>query len=161
MERPTLERRSFIFALAALPVVASSAVGFWPSAVGANPAPSKDLIVYKTPWCGCCGAWVDHMRANGFDVTVMEREDLAPVKAQFHVPPALQSCHTGLIEGYVVEGHVPATDVTRLLAERPSAAGLAVPGMPIGSPGMEQGHMRDPYNVVLFGDSGQSVFATY
>ena len=119
------------------------------------------LQVFKSPWCGCCDAWIDHMQAAGFTVTVEEMEDLAPVKAMLGVAPELQSCHTGLIDGYVVEGHVPAEEVLRLLDERPAATGLAVPGMPIGSPGMEQGDIREPYDVVLFGPTAQTVFARY
>ncbi len=119
------------------------------------------LEVYKSPWCGCCGAWVDHMHAAGFDVRVNEIEDLAPIKEQYGVDPDLQSCHTAVIDGYVIEGHVPAQDVLRLLTERPAATGLSVPGMPVGSPGMEHGARRDPYEVILFSPSGRSAYARY
>jgi len=119
------------------------------------------IHVYKSPWCGCCGAWVDHMRGAGFEVRVTELEDLAPVKARYGVSQELQSCHTGIIEGYVIEGHVPARDVSRLLKERPEAIGLSVPGMPVGSPGMEQGERREPYQVVLFSPSKRTVYARY
>ena len=100
-------------------------------------APQPALTVYKTPWCGCCRGWVTHMTRAGFRVTVVEREDLAPVRKQHGVPFELSSCHTGVTGGYVVEGHVPPADVLRLLRERPKALGIAVPGMPLGSPGME------------------------
>jgi hypothetical protein len=119
------------------------------------------LKVYKSPLCGCCGAWVKHIEAKGFDVDVFEMEDLAPVKAHYRVGPNLQSCHTAVIDGYVIEGHVPAADIQRLILERPVARGLAVPGMPIGSPGMEQADQKEPYDVVLFGDEGVQVFTEY
>jgi len=120
-----------------------------------------DVMVYKSPSCGCCGGWVDHMRANGFTVAVKERDDLTPVKARLGVPDSLQSCHTAEVGGYVVEGHVPAADIRRLLTERPRARGLAVPGMPAGSPGMGDGGHREAYQVILFGDGGHSVYARY
>jgi hypothetical protein len=119
------------------------------------------LEVYKSPWCGCCGAWVEHMQQAGFAVEVNELDDVAPLKAMLGIVPELQSCHTAVVDGYVVEGHVPAREVTRLLAERPAGTGLAVPGMPIGSPGMEQDGMREPYEVVLFAADKRSVFARY
>ncbi|MBI3114302.1 MAG: DUF411 domain-containing protein [Rhodospirillales bacterium] len=120
-----------------------------------------DVMVYKSPSCGCCGGWVDHMRANGFTVAVKERDDLTPVKARLGVPDSLQSCHTAEVGGYVVEGHVPAADIRRLLAERPRARGLAVPGMPAGSPGMEDGGRKEAYRVILFGDGEHSVYARH
>jgi hypothetical protein len=101
------------------------------------------------------------MRNAGFKVNVTDLEDLDPIKAKFGVARDLQSCHTGIIENYVIEGHVPAGDVSRLLLERPAAIGLAVPGMPIGSPGMEQGGRKDPYQVVLFSATERRVFARH
>ena len=130
----------------------------------AAPALAEDLpamTVWKSPWCGCCGDWVAHMRAAGFAVRVQEVEDLTAVKRMAAVPDALQSCHTARVDGYTVEGHVPAADVLRLLEERPEARGLAVPGMPSGSPGMENGQ-RDPYDVLLLGrDGGTEVFSSH
>jgi len=118
------------------------------------------VTVYKSPTCGCCGKWVEHMRANGFEVTVTDMPDVAPVKDKQGVPAALRSCHTALIGGYAIEGHVPADVIKKLLKEKPSAAGIAVPGMPMGSPGME-GPTKDTYNVVLFDKAGKtSVYAT-
>lgn len=117
------------------------------------------VTVYKSPTCGCCSAWVDHLRENGFPVETVDVDDLQAVKAEYGIPPGLQSCHTAVVDGYVVEGHVPAADVKRLLAERPEAAGLAVPGMPVGSPGMEQGDTAEPYDVLLVDDGQSSVFA--
>ncbi len=120
------------------------------------------ITVNKTPWCGCCGDWVDHLRADGFDVTVHEHEDLSPVRTRLDVPLALGSCHTAEVNGYAIEGHVPAADIRRLLDERPDGVrGLAVPGMPVGSPGMEMGDRQDPYDVIAFGDRGQQVFTQY
>ncbi len=119
------------------------------------------MTVYKSPWCGCCTAWIKHMQDNGFSVAVREQEDLSGVKSLYGVPEPLHSCHTAEIDGYVIEGHVPAEDVLRLLSERPDARGLAVPGMPIGSPGMEQGDEKEPYPVVLFGDEGMFVYARH
>lgn len=111
------------------------------------------MTVYKSPTCGCCGAWVDHVRAAGFAVTVKDVDDLAPIKLMAGVPQPLQSCHTASIGGYVVEGHVPADVIERFLAERPQARGLAVPGMPVGSPGMEGPNPR-PYQVLSFDSAG-------
>ena len=148
----TLSRRSFIN-FAALGALTS----FMPKAHAATPV----LEVYKSPYCGCCGSWVTHMRDAGFKVRVTNLEDLDPIKAKFGVERDLQSCHTGVIEGYVIEGHVPAGDVARLMLERPAATGLAVPGMPIGSPGMEQGGLKEPYQVVLFSATERRIFARH
>ncbi|TDH62180.1 DUF411 domain-containing protein [Dankookia rubra] len=115
----------------------------------ARAAPAVKVEVWKDPSCGCCEGWVRHMRDAGFNVTVREVADVRPVKAASGVPEALWSCHTAVVDGYVVEGHVPAADVRRLLAERPRAKGLSAPGMPPSSPGMDiQG---TPYEVVAFG----------
>lgn len=132
------------------------------TAIACTKAAAQTITVHKTPWCGCCTSWVDHLRAEGFDVAVEEMENLDPVAARLGVPAELRSCHTAEVEGYAVEGHVPAADIRRLLVTRPDAAGLAVPGMPIGSPGMEQGNARDSYQVILFGRDGTArVFAEY
>lgn len=120
----------------------------------AAPAPEPAMTVYKTKTCGCCGKWVEHLRANGFTVNVKEVEGTAEVRKQYGVPDQLASCHTGVIAGYAVEGHVPAAEVRRLLKEKPKAKGISVPGMPLGSPGMEQGPRKDPYSVVLFDEKG-------
>jgi hypothetical protein len=121
----------------------------------AVPLSLPKVTVYKSPTCGCCSAWVEHLRTDGFSVEVVEQADLSPRKAELGVPPAMGSCHTAVVDGYVIEGHVPASDIRRLLNERPTARGLAVPGMPAGSPGMEMGSRRDPYTVWLFGDEAQ------
>lgn len=124
--------------------------------------PVKAIIVHRSPSCGCCGGWVDHLRTAGFEVTVNMTEDLGPVAGRLGVPEQLRSCHTGEAGGYFVEGHVPAADVARLLAERPDARGIAVPGMPLGSPGMEAGERRQRYDTLLVArDGSTSVFATH
>jgi hypothetical protein len=118
--------------------------------------------VAKSPTCGCCADWVDHLESEGFRVEVEDTGDLISVKRRLGVPGDLSSCHTAVVEGYVIEGHVPAGDIRRLLAERPGdVEGLAVPGMPAGSPGME-GPPPEPYDVVAFyGDGGRRVFASH
>src|SRR5690349_15456351 len=132
----------------ALGLLAGAMAAF--GASGAATAASATRVeVWKDPSCGCCEGWVRHMRAAGFEVAVREVADVRPVKAARGVPEALQSCHTAVMEGYVVEGHVPATDVRRLLAERPQAKGLSAPGMPPSAPGMDM--PGTPYEVVLFG----------
>jgi hypothetical protein len=119
------------------------------------------ITVYKSPTCGCCGKWVEHMKKAGFNPTVNDLPNVSPVKQSMGVPANLQSCHTSAIEGYAIEGHVPADVVRQLLKEKPKVAGIAVPGMPIGSPGMEQGDQKDKYNIVAFGkDGSQKVYAS-
>ena len=114
------------------------------------------VIVYKTRECQCCTKWVDHLKESGFSVTVHDKPSLLPVKHRLGVPDAMASCHTATIGGYVLEGHVPASDIRRMLEERPVARGLAVPGMPIGSPGMEQGDLVEPYQTLLFDKEGKT-----
>lgn len=124
-------------------------------------AETGEAIVYLTPTCGCCAKWVTHLEENGFETTVHIQKDLTPVKERHGVPTSLESCHTAIVDGYVIEGHVPADDVKRLLEEELQATGIAVPGMPIGSPGMEQGDRKDHYEVILFGNATQEVFAEH
>ena len=115
------------------------------------------MTVYKSPTCGCCAKWVAHMRNAGFDVTVNDVENVGEVKAQHHVPADAQSCHTALVGSYVVEGHVPADVVKQLLKEKPAVVGIAVPGMPIGSPGMESADAaKQAFNVVSFDKAGKT-----
>ena len=119
------------------------------------------ITVYKSPTCNCCNSWVDHLRNAGFVVTAKNSVDMGSIKSSAGIAPMLQSCHTALVEGYVIEGHVPANDIKRLLRERPAVTGLTVPGMPMGSPGME-GPYRDPYDVLAFDqNSGTRVYASY
>lgn len=120
-----------------------------------------EVVVYKSPTCGCCGSWVDHMKASGFKVKVVEENDITAVKQRFGVPAHLASCHTALIGGYVVEGHVPASAVKRLLKEKPAAIGVSVPGMPIGSPGMA-GPNPEAFGTQVFDERGRArVFESY
>ncbi len=123
----------------------------------------RTMTVYKSPTCGCCSEWIAYVEEHGYEVTVENVADLNPIKAEYAVPPAMQSCHTAIIDGYVVEGHVPVEDIERLLTERPAVIGIAVPGMPVGSPGMEvPGAEPRPYDVVSFDANGVvEVVASY
>ncbi|WP_144095014.1 DUF411 domain-containing protein [Croceicoccus sediminis] len=126
-------------------------------------AQAAPYVMFRDPNCGCCHKWAEHVR-QGMDAEVIVREDvpMPEVKANLGVPSDLVSCHTMTVDGYVIEGHVPSREIERLLSERPSdVKGLAVAGMPIGSPGMEMGNQHQPYQVIAFGDFGQRVYATY
>ena len=130
-------------------------------AVPARAVPAA-VHVFKNPSCGCCAEWVKHLEAAGFSVAVTAVEDTGPIRKRLGMPDTYGGCHTATVDGYVIEGHVPATDVKRLLQSKPSAIGLAVPGMPAGSPGMEAGSRRDPYEVLLVDRTGAAtVFARY
>lgn len=141
------------------------AVGLAAAAVGVavrGAAAAPLIVISKDPSCGCCSGWVEHLRGAGFETQVNELSDLGPLKRRFTIPTALASCHTAEVDGYIIEGHVPASAIRRLLAERPAAIGLAVPGMPIGSPGMETpGSPDETYEVVLFGPAVWKVYARY
>lgn len=158
-------RRTFLraipFALASCSAGAEQALSNEPG----EPASSYGLpvmIVYKTVSCGCCGDWVDHLRGEGLQVRVHDVADTTPMATRLGIPPDLRSCHTAEIGGYAIEGHVPAREIRRLLVERPYAIGLAVPGMPLGSPGMEMGDRREDYDVLLFDRSGPTeIYAHY
>jgi len=127
-----------------------------PAATSAAAVQANKVVVYKSPTCGCCGAWVTYMRANGFTVEVHDQADLTAIKRASGVPEALESCHTAQIGGYVVEGHVPVEAIRRMLRERPAIAGLAVAGMVTGTPGMEAGNQHPPYEVTSFTRGGQT-----
>jgi len=124
-----------------------------------------EIQVYKTPTCGCCRDWIKYLEANGFTVKATDVSDTAPLRARFGLPARYGSCHTAMVGGYVIEGHVPVREIRRLLAERPTAVGIAVPEMPIGSPGMDgpvYNGQRDPYDVLLVQTNGSAkVFASY
>ena len=125
-------------------------------------AAEPSIIVYKDANCGCCSIWADHLTANGFQVTVHDVDNISYYRQRHGVPAALSSCHTAIVDGYTIEGHVPAADIHALLEERPEARGLAVPGMPLGSPGMDTGPDREPYSVFLFDDTdSHSVYREY
>ena len=119
------------------------------------------VTVYKSPTCGCCGAWVNHLEDNGFDVDVVNHQDVSTYKQKLGVPEHLYSCHTAVVDGYVIEGHVPASDIRRMLTEKRSVRGLSVPGLPHGSPGMETGRV-DHYKVLTFDEHQNThVFSSY
>jgi hypothetical protein len=119
------------------------------------------VVVHLSPYCGCCMDWVDHIEAAGFATRVHLANDVNGVRRLLGVPDQLASCHTATVDGYLVEGHVPAADIRRLLEERPQARGIAVPAMPIGSPGMEMGDRRDPFDVLVFDGERAGVFSHY
>ena len=145
-------RRRVLIALAGAPLGLISL-----NASAAKPAAS----VFKLVGCGCCDLWAQHLRNNGFAVSVQALPDLAPVRKKHGIPGDFDTCHTALVEGYAIEGHVPAADIHRLLKSKLKVAGLAVPGMPAGSPGME-GSRRDPYDVLTFDRSGATqIYARY
>ena len=155
-----MERRDFLGSCATLAagVVLSPRIARGETLVVVAPLPS--MTIYKSPSCGCCKEWVRHVETAGFKTKIVDMEDLLQVKKDAGVPDDLQSCHTALVGSYVVEGHVPADLVKRLLADKPKITGLAVAGMIVGSPGMEQGAMKQPYNVMAFTRGAKSsVFA--
>lgn len=143
-----LKTRPLSFALALMAVMPLAQAG-------------ERVEVFKSPYCGCCTQWIDHMRQAGFDVVTKDVDDVAVARKKAGMPEQFGSCHTAKVGGYVIEGHVPAADIQRLLKEKPKALGLAVPGMPQGSPGMESPH-PEAYNTLLVQSDGrQKVFATH
>lgn len=159
---PMQRELAFAGAVAAAIVIGAAVVKSQqaPARPARTPAPAvqqaNKVVVYKTPTCGCCGKWVDYMRANGFTVEVHDQADVTPIKRAAGVPEALESCHTAQIGGYVVEGHVPVESIRRMLRERPAIAGIAVAGMVTGSPGMEMGNQHPPYDVTSFTRDGHT-----
>lgn len=148
---PSGTRRSVLLAMAGTTIWAMR---------GVAAAEETAVTVHKDPNCGCCSGWVAHLRGAGFTVNAVDTTELDAVKTRLGVPKDLAACHTAEVAGYVVEGHVPAPALRRLLAEKPQATGLAVPGMPIGSPGMEGG-FADPYEVVLFGPTERRTYMRF
>jgi hypothetical protein len=143
-----LTRRGFLAALVASPALSADSL--------------PKITVTKDPTCSCCAGWTEHVRAAGFPVEVVETTELDRVKVRFGVPGNLASCHTAEVDGYVIEGHVPASAIKHLLTGRPRIRGLAVPGMPVGSPGMEvEGAEPETYDVMAFGPDGQSRYARF
>ena len=116
----------------------------------------KDIVVYKNPECGCCTKWVRYLENRGYNVTVESTRDVFEIKQRLGVPEKLAACHTAVIDGYVIEGHITHRDIKRLLLFRPDITGIAVPGMPIGTPGMERGDSKEPYQVISFDAQGNS-----
>lgn len=149
----------FRFLLAALALAAASAHAgegsVWDRSARTDPI-KAEITVYSSPYCGCCGDWVDHLRRHGFTVNSIHREDMGAVKRELGVPADLASCHTAVVDGYLVEGHVPADDIKRLLRSKDKRiAGITVPRMPVGSPGMEDGSRRDAFAVIAFDKGGR------
>lgn len=146
----SLTRRSALFAAVASLLQSSTLF-----------AGEKQVItVHKDPTCGCCSGWVEHLQKAGFGTKIVDTRELDAVKERLGVPDDLAACHTAEVAGYVIEGHVPAAALSRFLAEKPNATGLAVPGMPIGSPGMEGGR-PEKYDVVLFGPEGRRTYTSF
>jgi hypothetical protein len=151
-----LSRRSFL-ARAAVLAGGTTLLSATRALAAESAVKPVDVTVYKSPTCGCCVKWVDHLKANkAFRVSTRDVDDVAPIKQNLGVPEALASCHTAVAAGYAFEGHVPGDLVAKVLRERPKIAGLAVPGMPVGSPGMEMGPRKDPYDVVAFTRDGKT-----
>lgn len=117
-------------------------------------AADKEMTVYRSPTCGCCGKWIAHVKQNHFAIKDIVSDDMQAIKQKFGVPEKLASCHTAIVDGYVVEGHVPAADIEKLLQTKPDVVGISAPGMPMGSPGMEMGGKQDDYAVVSFDKAG-------
>ena len=158
MHIPTQSKRQSLRTLVASALLGLATLGGVPTAVAAD----DEVVMYKDPNCGCCGKWAEHMRTHGFKVKEVATTQMGQVKGEAGVPQALGSCHTAKVGGYVVEGHVPAADVRRMLTEKPAIAGISAPGMPMGSPGMEMGDHKDRYDVLLLAADGTtSVFASH
>jgi len=122
---------------------------------------ARTITVYRSPTCGCCGQWIEHLKAHAFVVNDVVTNDMDQVKERFGISPELASCHTARLDGYFIEGHVPAEDIIRLLTEKPALKGLTVPGMPRGTPGMEMGGVRDDFDVYAVGQEAVEVFNAY
>jgi hypothetical protein len=157
MLKPAMTRRGFAIGLLAVP--ASACSGFAQGVLAQSGLPA--MSVSKDPDCGCCGGWIDYLRKAGLTVDVTETKELDKVRARLGVPDDLASCHTAEIGGYVIEGHVPYPSIRKLLAEKPRAVGLSVPGMPQSSPGMDVSGSNDVYEVILFGPAGRKKYARF
>ena len=135
------------------------------TAIKAEPIESGkpvDIVVYRSPTCECCGKWLEHLKKNNFKVKEIVTDDVQPIKDKYGVSKEMASCHTAIVDGYVIEGHVPANDIMKLLKTKPKIVGIAVPGMPKGTPGMEMGDRKDAYNVMSFDKANHyEVFNSY
>lgn len=127
----------------------------WDKEIDASAEPAE-ITVYRSPTCGCCGKWLEHMKKHGFEVRDVVTENMEAVKQKLGVPKRLGSCHTAVVGDYVIEGHVPAGDIKALLKDKPNVAGLSVPAMPIGTPGMEMGGTKQPFDVLSFDKEGNA-----
>jgi len=162
MSENTIKKRiligiGFTIGIIAIGAISIGTMFYWQN-VNAVPL----VTVYKHPSCGCCNKWVDHLEDNGFEVTKVNLQDVGTIKRQFGITRDLMSCHTAIIDGYAFEGHVPASDIKRFLSKKLDLIGLSVPGMPVGSPGMEMGNRIDRYAVVSFDKKGNvEIFSQY
>jgi hypothetical protein len=121
-----------------------------------------DIVVYRSPTCDCCGKWLEHLKKNNFNVKDIVTDDVQAIKDKYGVPEEMASCHTAIVDGYVIEGHVPVNDIMKLLKTKPKIVGIAVPGMPSGTPGMEMGDRKDSYNVMSFDkENHYEIFNSY
>lgn len=155
-------KSSVILAAAVVCLVSARSSAQAPASAPKTPVVNAAVTVFKDPNCGCCKDWIEHLRKHAFKVTARDTNDVSGIKRSGRVPSQLASCHTAFVNGYVIEGHVPAEDIKRLLKEKPKIAGLAVAGMPAGSPGMEVGNRKDKYDVIAFTrDGSTSVFARH
>jgi hypothetical protein len=137
----------------------SAALAFLLSMIVVPAFAAESAIIYRSPSCGCCEEWIVYLKSKGFDITVISTDDVFAIKDQMRVPADMQSCHTALIGGYVVEGHVPAEAIAKLLADKPNVTGIAAPGMPQGSPGMSGA--KEPLTVYAFGPLGETAFMRF
>ena len=151
------------FAVANETISQATLVSVWDKETEPNYSGTTEMTVYRSPNCGCCGVWVDHAKKHGFKIEDIKTEEMEAIKQQHNVPAELASCHTTIIDGYVIEGHIPADDIKRFLTKKPdNLVGLAVPGMPIGTPGMEARDIKQPFQVLAFNDRGEvEVFKEY
>lgn len=135
----------------------------WDKETAPHLSQAKQITVYRSPYCSCCEGWVEHMQKHGFEIkNDIKTEEMEAIKQEYKVPQQLTSCHTAIIDGYVMEGHVPASDIKRFLVRSPKQIGLSVPGMPSGTPGMEMGDKKDPFAVVSFNSNGKAeIFKEY
>jgi hypothetical protein len=148
-----MNRVAFLM-MASLSVVSA---GVWAD----NAAKPIDIAVHRSPSCSCCGKWIEHLQKNNFNVQDIITEDVQAIKNKYGVTPELASCHTAIVDGYVIEGHVPADDIVQLLKKKPTVVGLAVPAMPVGTPGMEMGDRKDDYDVLSFDKKSNAIFKSY
>ncbi len=143
-------------------LASATLVSVWDKETEPDYSGITEMTVYRSPSCGCCGVWIEHAKQHGFQIKDIKTEEIEALKQKHNIPPELSSCHTTIIDGYVMEGHIPADDIKRFLSEKPDLAGLAVPGMPIGTPGMEARDLKQPFQVLAFNDKGEvEVFKEY
>ena len=159
MNNPAQSKLKSVRTLVASALLGLATLGGVSTAVATD---DDEVVMYKDPNCGCCGKWAEHMRENGFSVKEISSAEMGAVKRAAGVPQKLGSCHTAKVGGYIVEGHVPASDVKRMLTEQPAIVGISAPGMPLGSPGMEGPYPADRYDVISFDGEGRTaIFSSH